>query len=256
MPYGTNVIYQYDGTYDGLMCCVFESFLRKEMPITVETFDQEQSTLFKVKIIETDKERAERVSKSVLNKIGLEAQELIEQCFLTNLPEKEIHIIYFMALGFKYGSKVCEMLDNDHVSAIKKAVLHLSREAHLLLGFIRFSEYDGVLMTQITPKNNVLPIIYSHFMTRFSGETFMIYDKTHKIAFVHKDGQGKFMEAENIIPPKADLEEIYYRKLWKTFYNTVSIEGRYNPKCRQTLMPKRYWGNMTEFQNEEMSMLN
>ena len=28
---------------------------------------------------------------------------------------------------------------------------------------------------------------------------------------------------------------------------TIAIEDRYNPKCRMTHMPKRYWENMTEF---------
>ena len=44
--------------------------------------------------------------------------------------------------------------------------------------------------------------------------------------------------------------ELDYRRLWRRFYDTVSIEGRYHPKCRMTHMPKRYWNTMTEFQTE------
>ena len=50
--------------------------------------------------------------------------------------------------------------------------------------------------------------------------------------------------------PKAGVQEQFYRRLWTRFYDTVSIEARYNPKCRMTHMPKRYWGMMTEFQAE------
>jgi probable DNA metabolism protein len=39
-----------------------------------------------------------------------------------------------------------------------------------------------------------------------------------------------------------------YRQLWRKFYDTIAIQERYNPKCRMTHMPKRYWGTMTEFQ--------
>ena len=46
-------------------------------------------------------------------------------------------------------------------------------------------------------------------------------------------------------------EEALYRRLWRSFYDTISIEERYNPRCRMTHMPKRYWGTMTEFQREE-----
>lgn len=46
-----------------------------------------------------------------------------------------------------------------------------------------------------------------------------------------------------------------YRQLWTRFYNTISIEGRYNPKCRMTHMPKRYWAMMTEFQPDDQAAL-
>ena len=44
----------------------------------------------------------------------------------------------------------------------------------------------------------------------------------------HLDGLG-------LTPPGAEL---------------IAIEGRYNPKCRMTHMPKRYWNTMTEFQTD------
>ena len=45
--------------------------------------------------------------------------------------------------------------------------------------------------------------------------------------------------------------EAQYRRLWKTFYDTIEIKERHNPKLRQTHMPKRYWETMTEFQDED-----
>ena len=46
-------------------------------------------------------------------------------------------------------------------------------------------------------------------------------------------------------------EERDFRALWRRFYDTVAIQGRENPRCRMTHMPKRFWGDMTEFQREE-----
>ena len=45
-------------------------------------------------------------------------------------------------------------------------------------------------------------------------------------------------------------EELAFRALWRSFYRTISIEGRFNPRSRMTHMPKRYWGTMTEFQDD------
>ena len=50
---------------------------------------------------------------------------------------------------------------------------------------------------------------------------------------------------------RAGAEELQYRRMWQTFYDTIAIQGRENPRCRMTHMPKRYWDNMTEFQREE-----
>ena len=50
--------------------------------------------------------------------------------------------------------------------------------------------------------------------------------------------------------PKINLSENEkeYRRLWKQFYDTVEIKERHNERCRMTLMPKRYWKYLTEFQ--------
>lgn len=66
---------------------------------------------------------------------------------------------------------------------------------------------------------------------------------------MYQDKQQKIIPLENIEFPEADETELGYRKLWKQFYNTIAIEARYNPKCRMTHMPKRYWENMTEMQD-------
>ena len=44
--------------------------------------------------------------------------------------------------------------------------------------------------------------------------------------------------------------EAEYRKLWKTFFDTVAIRERHNERCQNTFLPKRYRSTMTEFQSE------
>ncbi len=243
----SSIIYSYDGTYSGLMCCVFESVYKKEEPEDIISVEEEQTSLFTTKFIETDEEKALRVKASIPKKIGNDAKYLVEHAFLSCAQNKEIMILQFLRLGYKHGAKITKMLTLPCVDGLGKAVLHLNNEAHLLKGFIRFSEYDGVLMTTITPKNDVLPVIAEHFCSRFSGETFMIYDKNHKYALVYKDMKPIFTNIEHLEEPQADPTELKYRELWRNFYNTIGIKERYNPKCRRSHMPIRYWENMTEF---------
>jgi probable DNA metabolism protein len=112
---------------------------------------------------------------------------------------------------------------------------------------LRFSEYNGTLVAIIEPKNFVLPLVSPHFCDRFPSEQFLIYDKSHKVAFVYQNCKKSLIPLTHLELPEAGAEEERYRALWKQFYNTIAIEGRINPKLRMGNMPKRYWAHMTEF---------
>lgn len=242
------IAYIYDGTFEGLLCCVYESVYEKERPITIAAEGAEQQlSLAGVKHIETDLERAARVAKSVPEKISPEASWLVSRGFLTCLPDKELVILDFLRKGYKYGKRVTDMLTDDTVHTLTKAVRRLGNESHLLTGFIRFAVYDGIMVSVIKPKNFVLPVIKNHFCGRYKQESFMIYDSAHGSALVYKPYEGAIVPVNELALNEPDEEELHYQQLWKKYYATIAIEGRYNPKCRMSHMPKRYWDYMTEF---------
>jgi probable DNA metabolism protein len=120
------------------------------------------------------------------------------------------------------------------------------KEAHNLKGFVRFSDYSGILAARITPKNFILPYIAGHFCARYANEKFIIFDKTHNAGLIYQDMRRMIVSLEEFPFPQASETEEHYRALWKNFYHTIAIEARINPRCRMTHMPKRYWENMTE----------
>ena len=108
-----------------------------------------------------------------------------------------------------------------------------------------------VLAGEIRPKNRVLPLLRPHFCDRMYNETFLLYDRTHHEALVHRGGQWAIVPMDSFKMAAPSAAEAQYRRLWKTFYDTIEIKERHNPKLRQTHMPKRYWETMTEFQDED-----
>ena len=52
-----DVVYLYDGSFEGFLCCVFESFAQHELPFAVWTPERKTATLYPVKEIPTDRER-------------------------------------------------------------------------------------------------------------------------------------------------------------------------------------------------------
>lgn len=243
-----NLIYSYDGTFEGFLCCAFESFTRREIPSDILSHKDIQPGLFEQFHIATDMKKADRVKRSIPREMGDGALYFLENALFTCLEHKELLMLEFMRLGYKAGPKVTRLLANDTVLNLTKAVKQMSHEVHKFCGFVRFSVHGDLLISKIKPKNFVLQNLAPHFAERMPGEKFIIYDETHNMICAYAKGRYVIADADDVDMPQADSQEQHYRDLWKMFYDTIAIEGRENPRCRMTFMPKRYWGNMTEFQ--------
>jgi probable DNA metabolism protein len=242
-----NIFYNYDGSFDGFLCCAFESFTQREIPADIVSQKAVQPFLLEQYFIETDAQKAERVRSSIAQKIGRAALEFLEEIMFSCLPQKEIYMLKFLRLGYKNGEKVLDMLADDAVDKLTKAVKFLRNESHLFKEFIRFSVHGEFLFAKIKPKNFVLPFIAPHFAQRFPNEKILIYDETNRVLCAYANKKYAISEVSDIKIPKPDEEEIAYQKLWKIFYENAAVKGRTNLKCRMTHMPKRYWSNLTEF---------
>lgn len=250
----SDVIYHYDGSFDGLLCCVFECYEKKEIPVDIAVPDVAAPQLFSGKRIPTDFQKAGRVLASIPKKMGPSALNLIRHAFLTCLVQKELYILRFMMLGYRCGPAVMYMLTDSVVNTIYKAVGHLDRESHLMKGFLRFSILNNVLVGEIAPKNFVLPLLTRHFCERYPEERFLIHDKTHGMGLIYQPHRSAVVPIQTLEMPEADETEQKFRELWRVFYDTIAIQERYNPQCRMSHMPKRYWEYMTEFGQTQSSL--
>lgn len=244
------IFYHYDGSFDGFLSCIFDSYARKEIPAGFFSGEDGVDTLFDSRTVPTDPSHAARVLRKIAA-LSPEAAVLLRRGFLTCLPEKELYLFRLIAKLLREGPGFLRNRSDETLFPVIRAVRHLNGEVHLLKGFVRFSDLGGVLGGEIAPKNRVLPVLGGHFAARFQGERFFLYDRTHKEALFHVPGQSVIRPLTDfqIAPP--DEAEARYRLLWKRFYDTIAIKERENPRLRMSNMPKRYWGTMTEFQGED-----
>ena len=156
-------------------------------------------------------------------------------------------MLRFLRQGYRYGTRFLSFAGNEEVWRLTEAVKRLLHEAHLLKGFIRFSDQKGVLVTTIGPKNFVLPFLSHHFAARFPEEHILMYDENHHAALVYRPYESAVIPMDDFRAAPPDEEERKFRALWRSFYDTIEIRPRHNEKCRMTLLPKRYWKYMTEF---------
>ncbi|MBQ8953916.1 MAG: TIGR03915 family putative DNA repair protein, partial [Clostridia bacterium] len=157
----------------------------------------------------------------------------------------------FLRLGFSMGPAVMNHLADARVNALMSGVRYLEREAHHYMGFVRFTEIDGVLASVIQPKNRVLPLIDPHFSDRFNAERFIIHDAAHRCALMHMPGCSRIVPMDALRITAASPHELQVQALWKRFHETIAIEGRLNPQLQRSNMPLRFRPNMTEFQPQE-----
>ena len=246
--------YTYDGSFAGFLCCVFDSYANKEVLTAICRDEDFLPTLFASRHIMTDTGHADRVLKKI-TALSPYAANLVEKGFLTCLENKEIALYRLIVQLLRDGPGSLKNFSNETLYPVITAVRHLNGEAHLLKGFIRFSDLGGVLGSEIETKNRVLPVLRSHFCARYQNECFFIYDRTHREALFYAGGHAMIRPLDDfqIAPP--DKNEAAYRILWKHFYDTIAIKERYNPKCRMRNMPKRYWNTMTEFQDDSYFMV-
>ena len=243
--------YTYDGSFAGFLTCVFESYARRERPVCFVLASDPRLSLWPDRWIETDREKAGRVYRSLSQRMSQAGQRLVVRGFLTCLPEKESRLYELIRLGYRAGPAVLRDLTDPRLTAVAGAVRRLENEAHLFKGFLRFSDQGGVLCARIEPKGRVLPLLRPHFCARYPGEAFLIYDETHREALFHRPGSWCIAPLEELHLEPPGREERDFRQLWRQFYDTVAIQGRENERCRMSHMPKRYWGHMTEFQPPE-----
>ena len=246
-----DVVYLYDGSFEGFLCCVYESFAQHELPFAVWTPQRETATLYPVKEIATDSAVARRVFASFGKKLGAETEYLVSRDFLSGQEDKELLLLRFLHLAFALGPGTVKREGHPVVAPLYAMKKSLDWEVDKFQGFVRFEEHDGMLGAVIHPKNYILPLLRPHFCGRFPEEDFMIYDAVHQAVLLHEGHSTRLLElaAPLELPPPSAREQ-QFQALWTQFYKTLEIKARHNEKGRMTHCPKRFWGDMVEMKEE------
>lgn len=243
------LVYTFDDTFDGLLCCVFRAYSEKKFPERVvgENNLQRDFTAEYVEIA-TEPEKAERVRRGLIKAASWRAYYLAYTAFMSDVPEIYTSVFNFIVLAFEYKRSVLNLLKNDNVISVEKASYRSTHEADKLKGFVRFRELDGgVMYSEIEPCCNVLEILAHHFADRFPSMPFVIRDMYRGISAVY-DGEVAITDLPLGDIPGDSADEEEYQRLWRQFVRSVNIKERKNPRCQRTLMPKKYWKYMLETQ--------
>ena len=242
--------YRYDGSFAGFLTCVWDALESGAEPAAFLLPD-DGATLWELREPAADREQARQLYTALARRVSTAFQKLIARGFLTCLPQKELDLFMLIRRGLREGDRVRQDLSDPVMARVNLALTKMWTEWDHLKGFVRFSELDGTLVGVIEPKNRVLPLLAPHFASRYSGERLALYDRTHREIFLSDRGRWKILPAEDFQMIPAGAGERAYRAMWRSYFQAIAIEGRCNPKCQNTHLPKRYRHVMTEFLTDE-----
>lgn len=216
----------------------------------------EQPTLFdEYSHVEGDREKANKVMRSIQNKIGGEAYAAV-YCAAVYHEDALDGIYRFLRMGFAYGPPVMQMLQHPVVMQMMEIRRNVSNEVHRFQEIARFDGMGGgVYVSHIEPKNQIVYPVALHFADRMPSESWMIIDDTRRIAAVHPAEEPIYMrdllEEEYERLRRTESRRDPYGELWKTFFDAVAISQRVNPKCQRNHFPLWTRTHATEFRDAD-----
>jgi len=237
----------YDGTFEGFLSCVAESYERRILPERIERSRTAAGLFEQLESIETDTEKSGRLFDAMKEQFGKKICERIYHAYLCDSLSPEAELLHYIRLGFK-SPTLLESLSHPVVYAVEQYEHRLLRALHQMVGFARFESVEtGVLYARIEPPQNVLPLMGHHFKKRFGSESFIIHDLKRATALVHTHGTLELHDVHNYDLPRTDSDEKRFAELWRLFFENVCIESRRNEKLQRQHVPLLYRRWMTEF---------
>ena len=171
--------------------------------------------------------------------------------------EKADAIYRVIILALKMGKKVLSYLTEPNVAFLMELERSTNNEIQKLLQFLRFEELkNGFLFARINPKCAILPYLAEHFSDRFSGENWIIVDTVRGSMLIHEIDKGcslmttNDLDFDSFTPEYSENEELW-RKLWKTFVDSIAIKERINPRLQMQMLPLRFRKYMKEFHPDQ-----
>ena len=255
VPSGSSLpaVFVTDGTFDGLLTAVFESYSRRVEPTEVRPRNGRPPGLFEnIVVVATEPDKTERVWKGLKRYMTREERSRLYQAFLTGAPMVET-LIYRQIRQVVPGPHAKESGTRDPAGhlAIERLSQKVRREAHRMKGLVRFTKVDGDLfLALINPRYDILTLIRRHFEKRYADQRWVIFDTVRKRG-LYFDGKetAEVLSDDDILPSGMDAERTddqACRQLWKTYFAAVNIAERRNPKLHLRHLPRRYWEYLPE----------
>lgn len=246
-----------EDSIEGILTGVYEAYrLHKDhADIHLQTAEIENYRLFAVyQEVETDEEKSFKVLRTVYQRFGEDTYRQLCQAMASHDPAKADAVYHTIVTGLSGGFRgnLMDHLSDRYVHKVFTLSRNTGIEIHHLLGFLRFRELQGgILSARYAPKNDVTTLLMPHFANRLPNENFAVYDEKRKYYAVHPKGKQWYLVRGEL--PFEEGQEVYseeektYELLYRHFCESIAITERKNLGLQRNMLPLRFRKFMVEF---------
>ena len=241
------MIVVYDSTFEGFLSLIYKVYYEKLKPSEIKRETPQTLFLDEIFEVKTDMQQASKVLEGLKQKFEKENFARIFNSFMCDTKEFELSLLEYILIGFKDQKQ----LSNINIASID-FILSLEKELfstiHKMYGFARFEELDdGTLYAKIENKFNITYFLGKHFLKRLNNQNFIIHDIKRQLAFIKNGEDTSIQNVASFDIPTYSKDEQKFQKLWKRFFDSVSIESRENKRAQKNFVPFLYRIYMNEF---------
>ncbi|MDD4514343.1 TIGR03915 family putative DNA repair protein [Massilibacteroides sp.] len=253
------LVFIYDKTFEGLLTAVFDAYNRHTFPDTLieegeilPLFCEETHTVI------TDEAKSSRVWHGLEQKISASALSSLTVCWLSELPGIDLLLFNYIRKAIDAPKSIELNFGDPDVLQLAKIWKQINNERLRVIQFLRFQKTtDEIYFAPVEPIYNVLPLTLEHLKDRYAGQKWLIYDMKREYGYYYDMEEARevrFEEKERsllsaILDEKLlDKDELLFQQLWKTYFKSIAIKERINPRLHKQHLPVRFWKYLTEKQ--------
>ena len=198
----------------------------------------------------------DRVWKGLQKRLSAMALSVITVTWLSELPETDMLLFRYIRKAIDAPRTVELNFGDPDVLEVSKVWKKVTNERLRVIQFLRFQKaVDGTFFAAVKPVYNVLPLTLAHLKDRFADQRWLLYDLKREYGYYYdlkEATEVRFEEKDAHLlsgllgEELMDADEKLFQQMWKTYFQSIAIKERLNPKLHRQHMPARFWKYMPE----------
>ena len=198
----------------------------------------------------------DRVWKGLQKRLSAMALSVITVTWLSELPEADMLLFRYIRKAIDAPRTIELNFGDPDVLEVSKVWKKVTNEHLRVIQFLRFQKAaDGTFFAAVKPVYNVLPLTLPHLKDRFADQCWLLYDLKREYGYYYdlkEATEVRFEEKEAHLlsgllgEELMDADEKLFQQMWKTYFKSIAIKERLNPKLHRQHMPARFWKYMPE----------